>query len=58
MASDVISRVAIPKELTDKFPWRSIFITFGISLTCWFFVALAGCVALVHESAEPIDEIS
>ncbi|PIO47125.1 MAG: hypothetical protein CMR00_12030 [[Chlorobium] sp. 445] len=27
---------------TDKFPWLFIAIAFGISWTCWFFVALTG----------------
>ncbi len=27
---------------TGKFPWRFILIAFGISWTCWFFVALTG----------------
>ena len=34
--------IAVPKQLTDKFPWRFIAIAFGISWTCWFFVALTG----------------
>ncbi len=34
--------VPVPQQLTEKFPWRFIFIAFGISWTCWFFVALTG----------------
>lgn len=40
MVSQSGLRAAVPQELVDKFPWRFIFIAFGISWTCWFFVAL------------------
>lgn len=33
---------ATVERLTAKFPWRFILIAFGISWTCWFFVALSG----------------
>ena len=42
MASEISLPIAVPKQLTDKFPWRFIAIAFGISWTCWFFVALTG----------------
>lgn len=42
MASKMSLKTAVLQELTDKFPWRFIFIAFGISWTCWFFVALTG----------------
>jgi membrane protease YdiL (CAAX protease family) len=42
MAPEINLPIAIPKQLTDKFPWRFIAIAFGISWTCWFFVALTG----------------
>lgn len=42
MASEMSLRVTIPEQLTNKFPWRFIAIAFGISWTCWFFVALTG----------------
>ncbi len=35
-------RSTIPQELVERFPWRFIAIAFGISWTCWFFVALTG----------------
>ncbi len=42
MASEISSPIAVPEQLTDKFPWRFIVIAFSISWTCWFFVALTG----------------
>lgn len=42
MTPEMRSRLVPPQELTDKFPWRFILIAFGISWTCWFFVALTG----------------
>jgi uncharacterized protein len=42
MVSKTGLQVTVPEELTDKFPWRFIGIAFGISWTCWFFVALTG----------------
>jgi uncharacterized protein len=42
MTSEINLSIAVPEQLTDKFPWRFIAIAFGISWTCWFFVALTG----------------
>ncbi len=42
MSSQLSLHAAVPQELTGKFPWQFIFIAFGISWTCWFFVALTG----------------
>jgi len=42
MTSLQLQTQALPQSLTEKFPWRFIAISFGISWTCWFFVALTG----------------
>lgn len=36
------NRIPATQPLTQNFPWRFIAIAFGISWTCWFFVALTG----------------
>ncbi len=42
MPPEITLPVTPPRQLTDKFPWRFITMAFGISWTCWFFVALTG----------------